>query len=244
MTSISIVIRTLNEKDNLIRLLSILETQNFTGEKEIIVVDNESTDGTVDVAKKAGAKIVTIKRDDFSYPKSMNLGVENAKYPLVILLVGHAFPTSKNWISRAENHFRDPKVMGVYSPVLPNKPFGISEFFLYYPRFFLDKIRSPFLIKKVKRGVFAATNLMLRKELWDKHHFEEMYELGGEDVQWANWVIKQGYKIICDTNFVVRHSHHLSFLGTLKQFKYWEKLSRPSEFDRKDLSFRKDIDFR
>lgn len=243
MNSVSIVIRTLNEKDSLIHLLEILGSQNFLGEKEIIVVDNESSDGTIEVAQKAGAKIVTIKKHDFSYPRSMNLGVEHAQYPVVILLVGHAFPVSKNWINAVVEHFEDPQVAGVYSPTIPSMPYGLSECLLYFPRFILDRRRSPFVMKKVRMGVFGATNIAIRKTIWDKNKFEEKYEMGGEDTQWAGWAIKHGYKIICDTEFVVRHSHRLGLWGVIQQVKYWRELSKPAKFSKKKLFFRKDLKF-
>lgn len=244
MNSVSIVIRTLNEKDALVRLFKSLKSQNFDGEIELIVVDNESIDGTLEVAEEEGAKVVTIKRNEFSYPKSMNLGMAAAKYPIVILMVGHALPTGENWLKSGLMHFNNPEVAGVYSPVLPHKTFGISEFFLYYPRYILDRIRSPFPVGKAGRGVFAATNIALRKGLWEKHHFEEKYGLGGEDTHWADWAIKNKHHIICDTDFAVRHSHHHGFLGVISQVIYWDKLKKPTKFSRRALKFRKDIDFR
>jgi glycosyltransferase involved in cell wall biosynthesis len=179
--NVSIIIRTLNEKEELANVFEALSQQNFAGESEIIVVDNESSDGTKELAEEHGAKVLTIRKDEFTYPKSMNMGVKEAKYPIVILLVGHAIPIGKNWMNAAIKHFEDSKVAGVYSPVIPKKPFSVSEFFLYYPRFIYDKLRSPFTIREAGRGVFAAHNIALRKELWDEHNFEEKYELGGED---------------------------------------------------------------
>lgn len=240
---VSIIIRTLNEKEELANVFKALSQQNFTGESEVIVVDNDSSDGTKELAKKHGAQVITIRKEEFTYPKSMNMGVKEAKYPIVILIVGHAIPIGKNWINAAAKYFEDLKVAGVYSNVIPEKPFSFSEFFLYYPRFFVNKLFSPYAVKRAGRGVFAATNLALRKELWDKHHFEEKYELGGEDTHWAQWAIDQGYKIICDTDFAVRHSHHLNFWGVIQQAKYWGKLKKPTKFSKKELDFRKDLKF-
>jgi len=141
----------------------------------------------------------------------MNVGIKEAKYPVVILTVGHALPVNAEWINSAAKHFSESKVAGVYSTVIPKKPYSISEFFLYYPGFIFNKMRGPFAVKKVGKGVFGATNLAIRKSLWEEHHFEEKYELGGEDTHWAEWALSRGYEIICDTSFAVRHSHHLNF---------------------------------
>lgn len=243
MKTVSIVIRTMNEKENLKVLLEALCGQKFDGEKEIIVVDNQSDDGTQELARSYGVKVLIIGKKDFTYPKSINMGVKNTKYPIVILTVGHAIPIGSNWINSAINHFDDPKVAGVYSTVVPRKPFSFSEVLLYYPRYIIDKMKTPFSVKKAGKGVFAATNLALRKDLWEEHNFEETYELGGEDTHWADWAINQGYKIICDTNFAVKHSHHLNFWGVVQQVKYWSKLKKPTKFYKKELKFRKDLKF-
>ncbi len=243
MNSVSIIIRTLNEKENLMHLLKFLDSQKFKGEKEIIVVDNESTDGTLDVAKEAGAKVIVIKRDEFSYPKSMNMGVDAAKNPIVILTVGHAFPVNKNWISSAAKHFSDPKVAGVYSPVIPQKKHSLSETILYWPGYISAKIKSPFSVKKSGVGVFGATNIALRRSVWEENKFDEGYEMGGEDTKWAKDILAKGYKIICDTDFTVIHSHNLNFRGVIQQIKYWNKLNKPTKFSKKEFDFRKDLKF-
>ncbi|HYW82037.1 MAG TPA: glycosyltransferase, partial [Spirochaetia bacterium] len=54
---VSIVIPTFNEAAYLPRLLSSISAQDFR-DREIIVADNGSRDGTRDVAKKHGARVV------------------------------------------------------------------------------------------------------------------------------------------------------------------------------------------
>ncbi len=64
--SASIIIRNRNEAKYLrpvLRALSLQEVKNI----ELIVVDNESTDDSVEVARGFGAKIVTIGESSFTY---------------------------------------------------------------------------------------------------------------------------------------------------------------------------------
>lgn len=243
MDGVSIVIRTLNEKESLASLLAVLAKQDYTGKLEVIVVDNDSSDGTQELAEQSGAHVVTIKRDEFSYPKSMNLGVLHAKYPIVILTVGHALPLKANWIQSATTQFKDPMVAGVYSPPIPHKNCSVSEWFVYWPTYLLAKLRGTHKVTRVHAGVFGATNIALRKELWQQHQFDERYGLGGEDGEWARWALAKGYHLICDPQFVVRHSHHLNFIGIVQQLRYWSKLKYPTRFDRKAHHFRKDLKF-
>ncbi len=64
MASISVVINTLNEEKNLSRALS--SVKNFAD--EIVVVDMESQDRTVELAKKAGAKVYSHKKTGYVEP--------------------------------------------------------------------------------------------------------------------------------------------------------------------------------
>ena len=59
--SISIIIPTLNEEKYIERCLKSLKNQSFRN-FEIIVSDSYSTDDTVKIAKKYGAKVVLTKK--------------------------------------------------------------------------------------------------------------------------------------------------------------------------------------
>ena len=239
--SVSIIIRTLNEKERLGELLAVLQSQDYTGETEIIVVDNESTDGTAELAVASGARLVTIKREEFTFPHSMNLGAVAAKGDFLVYLVGHALPFRKDWLRHGLSHFSNPKVAGVYSPVIPRKDCTWAETYFYWPNYLRAKWHGPYTVSGSGMGVFGATNIVIRRGLWQKHLFDERYELGGEDGEWAGWALAQGFKIVCDYRFAVRHSHGLDWQGLKKQLAYWNKLGGPTKFNRSEFSFRKEL---
>ncbi|MFA5131070.1 MAG: glycosyltransferase [Patescibacteria group bacterium] len=235
---ISVVIRSCNESAALKNLIYAIWSQQYNGRIEIVVVDNESTDDTAEVAKKLGAKVINIPRDEFTFPKSINLGVRIASHEIVVLTVAHALPLNDLWLSSAAHYFSAPSVAGVFAHCLPAKKRTLSEIIFYYPNYFWDRINSPRILKKREMGIMGGTNCALRRSLWELNNFDQGFELGGEDSQWAVWAINRGYKIVMDTNFTVFHSHHLGFLGLLKQIKYWLKSSQYQKFDRAALKFR------
>jgi len=57
---ISVVIPTLNEEENIGKVINEVksELERYGYKYEIIVVDGYSTDGTVEIAKKHGAKVI------------------------------------------------------------------------------------------------------------------------------------------------------------------------------------------
>lgn len=237
----SIVIRTINEKERLSELLDALAGQEFEGSQELIVVDNDSADGTPELAQEKGARVVNIPRDTFSYPKSMNLGVAAAHSEIIVLTVGHALPVGRRWLAKGVRHFNDPKVAGVFSPVLARKDGTLAETIFYGFGYLGALLTGPKTVRYRGMGIMGATNCVLRKSLWEKHNFDERYELGGEDGEWAAWALAHGYKIICEPGFVVRHSHGNGWKELKKQREYWKKLGGPTKFSREALSFRKDI---
>lgn len=237
------IIRTMNERDRLADLLIAIRNQDYIGKVETIVVDNESSDGTAQLALENGAKLITIRRQYFNFPLSLNKGAEAASGEILVCLVGHALPFRNNWLRCGLEHFSDPKVAGVYSPNIPRKGCTLAETILYWPGYLIAKMRSPYRVSEVGMGVFGATNIALRRNLWQEHHFDEQYELGGEDGEWAGWAMSQGFQIVCDCRFAVRHSHGLGFSGLKKQFEYWSKLNKPTVFSREEFRFRKDLKF-
>lgn len=81
MAKISAVINTLNESKKVGRCLSSLK--GFAN--EIIVVDMMSTDNTVDIAKKYGAKVFKHKRIGYVEP-ARNFAISKARYDWIIIL--------------------------------------------------------------------------------------------------------------------------------------------------------------
>jgi glycosyltransferase involved in cell wall biosynthesis len=240
---ISIIIRVLNERENLEKLLDILAEQDFGGGREIIVVDNGSTDGTPELAKDRGARVVHISREDFSYPRALNMGAGAAKNEIIVILSAHSFPLRKDFLSSGVRHFKDKMVAGVYSPVLARPGAPLFEKFSHWKWWFYAWIQGIKVMKRGGMGVLGFTNAAIRKSLWEKHKSNEEYGLGGEDGEWCGWALSQGYKIIRDSKFVVRHSHKLTKKEFIEQLKYWSSLGKPQKFDREKLWFRKDLKF-
>jgi len=241
--SISIVIRTLNEAASLKLLMTALQKQqglDLSG-IEVIVVDNESTDSTGQVAEDFGAKLVTISRAEFTYPKSMNMGVAESRAPIVVLMVGHAIPIGPNWLKSILPYFEKPEVAGVYGSVLPGKNHGFFEGIMYRWAYIRAVITNPRVLHKYINGAFGATNLAVRKDLWLEHAFEEQYELGGEDTHWAKWAFSRNLVIVREVSFTVRHSHGLSLRGLHAQLNYWKALEKPTKFSKDALHYRNDI---
>lgn len=240
---VSVAIRTLNEADELRACLSSIEDQIDVTEivDEVIVVDNDSSDETQEVAKDNGAKLISLGRDEFNYPKSMNLCMQTAKNNEVLLLPGHSVLASTAGLLAVVRAFQDEQVAGIYCPPLPSHSASLTE------RFF-GAVGNPFLlsrseVKKASMGVMGATNAVFRKDVWENMGgFDESgRQLGGEDTEYARYALANDYIIRREPLVVAHHSHGLNIVDYYRQFRAWQEMfsDKQTVFDRDSIALRR-----
>ena len=93
---ISIIIRTKNEERWIANCLRSIYKQKFKN-FEIILVDNNSSDNTLQKAKEYKIdKIINIK--NFLPGKALNLGIKNSVGKFCVCLSAHCIPKNKFWL--------------------------------------------------------------------------------------------------------------------------------------------------
>lgn len=185
-------------------LLKRSAQKNIGDDLEIIIVDSGSTDATVNIVKAHNVKLISIKKEEFSYSYSLNLGIERSRGDIIVILSGHAIPCDDTWLEKMLSHFEDNKVAGVYCRQIPwphadlhevvrlKKTFGpISEIF--------DSAGS------TANMHFSNAASCIRRSVWKRYPFVEMP--AAEDSHWANFVVINRYKIVYDAVASVYHSH-------------------------------------
>lgn len=111
LPSISVVIPTLNAEKPLKECLKLIREQSYPQEKvEIIIADGSSTDKTIEVAKKYGAKIYQNPLKTAEAGKAV--GVKVAKNELVALIDSDNYLPDKNWFSKMIKPFEDKEIIG------------------------------------------------------------------------------------------------------------------------------------
>lgn len=247
--NIAIIIRTKNDKAGLEAIIRHVENEKrFCKSRiDLVVVDTESTDGTVELAKKAGARLVSIRQKDFNYSKGINVGFEVLKPDVeaAFVTVGHALPAVNICLQAAVRHFKDPQVVAVYADGTPNANATVWEKALYYfsSGIYRRLKRGAHITKRMHPGLTQGTNCMVRVKIWRQHPFDEAYAHGGEDLAWGRWALKAKHRLIYEPAVVVHHSHGLGLVNFVRQFKYWIYISiRKGEFKQEKIArYRPDL---
>ena len=258
----SIIIRTKNEERYLEQVLLKLKKQTYKN-FEIVIVDDNSTDKTLEIAKKYNCKIVKIPEGKFTYPYACNFGIRESIGENIVFLSGHSIPINTKWLENGLNNFKNEKVAGVYGYPLMHYGVSLFENIMYFfsrdfgkRRFIINNVKNmkigrlgPYfhiflfqwfpitVAKKMKIGSLGFTNAIIRRDLWEKYNINEKFAGGGEDHDWARHWVAKGFVIVHEPNFKVYHSHHHGLIGWLNQFIGWTKMTKEMEFKPQKRNF-------
>lgn len=220
---ISVIIRTFNEAKWIGKVLEALEKQKYRN-FEIIIVDSGSTDGTIDICKRHNCNIVNIKKEDFNYSYASNIGAEVATGNIICYLSGHSVPVNSDFLTIANDLFKDESIGGVYGEVIALPDGSIIEK-LFNNLGYKKALKNGTVIEKeIHPGILSCSNAMLRKSIWEKNKFKVELGHGGEDVEMAYCIIKDGYVIAREPKLLIMHSHGSNIFKFMKEFKGWRKM--------------------
>lgn len=194
---ISIIIRTKNEERWIVQALNAVFSQDYK-DFEVIIVDNNSTDKTLEKAKKFKVKIVSL--DNYLPGLALNVGIRASKGEYIACLSAHCLPVNNKWLVNLLRNFNAPDIAGVYGRQEP-MPFS-SDFDKR------DLLIAFGLDKKIQvnDSFFHNANSLVRRDLWEKFPFDE-HVPNIEDRVWARQVMETGYKIIYEPEASVYHYH-------------------------------------
>jgi rhamnosyltransferase len=207
----SIIIRAYNEEKHIGRLLEGISRQTIK-DVEIILVDSGSTDSTVSVAESFGARIVRIPSDEFTFGRSLNFGVREAKRDLIVIASAHVYPIYPDWLETLLNPFADEGVALTYGKQRGPKSAKFSEQQIFHQWY-------PDASDLNQATVFCNNaNAAIRKSLWEKNHYDETLT-GLEDLAWAKWAKEQGYAIAYVAEAEIVHVHNETPRGVFNRYR-------------------------
>ncbi|EKO3496527.1 glycosyltransferase [Vibrio fluvialis] len=197
---VSIVIRTLNEQRYLVELLESIKNQDRSKFRiETVIIDSGSTDKTLEIAEQYGCRITHIKKEEFTFGKSLNDGCDFSNGDYLVFISGHCIPVDDQWIANLVTPLVE-KCSYTYGRQLGRDTTKFSERQLF-EKYFPNESRIP------QVGFFCNNaNAAIRRDAWLAHRFNE--ELTGcEDMYLAKLLVDTGKKIGYVSEAPVYHIH-------------------------------------
>ena len=127
MVTISVVVIGRNEGARLRACLQSVFASSFPGDsREVIYVDSNSTDGSVELARQLGARVISFNAGPYTAARARNAGWRSAKGDLVLFLDGDTLLESS--FTQEELHrFVDPNLAAVFGQRRESNP-GLSVY--------------------------------------------------------------------------------------------------------------------
>jgi len=119
MTTCSLIVRTKNEERWIDKLITAVDQQSFR-DYEIIIVDNNSSDSTLQKVQSKVDKIIQIEK--FLPGLALNMGCKEARGDYFVCVSAHSIPTSEHWLERLVSkmkQYENEGCVGVYGRQLP-----------------------------------------------------------------------------------------------------------------------------
>jgi rhamnosyltransferase len=202
----SVVIRTYNESKWLERALEACgEQDQGKFSHEVIIVDSGSNDGTLQIAEKFGCRITHIKKSEFTFGRSLNIGCEFAQGRFLVFISGHCIPVGPQWLANLVRPLHDGKCVLTYGRQLGRKDITKFSEEQLFRKYFPEHSAIP------QDGFFCNNaNSAVLKDIWGHYRFDETVT-GLEDMVLGKRLIADGRKIGYVAEAPVMHIHEESW---------------------------------
>ena len=214
---ISFVVITYNRKELLEEALYSIQSQDYWP-VEIIVVDNNSLDGTDVLVKEKFPKVQYIQLNRNRGVASRNIGIKRAKGDILVFVDDDAILKNKNAFLKIKKAFAESSTLGILAFKIVN----------YFSRR-IERKEFPHRNKKLdpnkqfETTYFIGAGHAIKKEVFKKVGFyPEDFFYGDEEIDFSFKVIDAGYKIVYFPEVTVFHKQ--SPKGRLPYKERWQRI--------------------
>ncbi len=195
----SIVIPCFNEGKFIGRTLESLSQQSFK-DFEVIVVDNNSYDNTIQVAKSYGVKVERESRRGVCWAREAGTQAANGE---IVISTDADTVFKENWLEKIDLTFRNNECIAVAGPcAYHDGPWWAK----LYPKLLFGAVAT---YNRITGKVFyvTATNLAFKKMVWSG--YDTSLTQGGDEVGLLNSLQKKGKVVFINHNPVYTSGRRL-----------------------------------
>jgi glycosyltransferase involved in cell wall biosynthesis len=218
LPKVSIVVPVKNGVKEIRDLLESLMQINYDKSKlEIIVVDGCSTDGTREIVSRYPVRLLVEERPGVNIAR--NVGIKNSTGE-IIAFTDHDCVVPRDWIKRIVENLKDPEVGCVGGQVIRY----YDDFLARYADESIIPVMRAFnkkvLLSRISSPAYYPVGCnfaVKRKVLEEAGFFDERFEYGFDELEFAERICSKGYKILLTPEIIIRHKHRSSVSELLKQ---------------------------
>ncbi len=211
--SISAIVTVYNKQDTIAKTLESLLSQSAEF-KEIIIVDDGSTDNSGGIVKEFADKYKNIKyifQNNQGVAKSLNAGLRMTNTNFVAVLDGDV-SFDKDWMQKLMPYFENEEIVAVSGLTKTMNPKNLwAALAGYNVEYRQSKIKSELV------DHLSSTNVIFRKSILDKVGFFDPEFRYGQDNEMSYRILMAGYKLILSKKAFCLHFWPESFMGFIKQ---------------------------
>lgn len=243
---VSIVIPTRNGGPDFEKNLAAILDQKNIPNKEVLILDNNSTDGTRELAIKKGCRVFLIKDNEFGHGKTRAFGANEALGKYIIFTVQDAHIKDKHTYSKLINFTKDNELWAASGCQLPKED---ADSFASWQNSYHYNVMNP------KNGsiIYDASNISVpeymkldflskrkmiciddviacyKREVFEKYNFSESVNFA-EDAYLAQLILLDGKRIGLTHSSLVHHSHNVGPIYAFKR-SYVDNISLKKIFN-------------
>lgn len=226
MHKVSIVIPTYNGAQRLPSTLSALSKQSCK-EFEVIIVNDGSTDATIEVVNSFEEKLPTMKlinQKNGGRSVARNSGAVAAKYPIILFIDDDIEIDSSNVEKHLSFHLKNKDSVLVGNPMLNSQKIGHDAFLNYRGRIESLWHQSDRETKTVTfdNYFFTTQNLSIPQKLFQQIGMFDERLSDSEDFDLSMRLLKDGKAIFFNPSLVCWHNDFANLSQTIKrQIEYY-----------------------
>ncbi|MFY9264183.1 MAG: glycosyltransferase family A protein [Solirubrobacterales bacterium] len=236
-TSVTVAIPVLNGGESLEEVFEAVAAQrnDHRVEIELLVIDSGSTDGSVELARRYGARVIEIDKSEFSHGGTRNRAVAAAKGDVVAFLTQDATPASDRWLDAiVEGFSQADDVALVFGPQIARPQHShmvrreVKDHFQTWVR---EGREGEIVVQRIQPGpdgwaayvanpgviqFFSDVNGAIARWAWEAHPYREVPY--AEDQLIGREIVEAGLAKVFHPAAAVIHSHDYSPVKFLKRY--------------------------